>query len=256
MSARALYLLDCGSAEVDSGVAITLTRMGEKVLSPFTACLIETDEGPVLVDTGVNPEGVEDPIAAAGELARTLHLHLSEQHDIRVQLRELGVAPRDVRYVVMSHLHWDHAGGCRFFPGSTFVVQRAEYRFSLYPDNFCRSAYVRHLFEGMLNLRLLEGDAEVVPGVWVLPTPGHTPGHQSVIVSLPETGTVILARDAIPSLANIELDVPQAFSWSAATAVESMHRLVYLAKREKALLLPGHEPDCWKSMRRSPEGYR
>ncbi len=248
--------MDCGGCEVDYSLLVALQSPGQKVISPFSACLIDTDDGPVLVETGANPEGLKDPAAAAGERARDLKLHLREEDDVRSRLKEIGLKPEDVRIVILSHMHWDHVGGCQFFPKATFVVQRAEYRFALYPDNAFRKSFVRPLFEGMANLDLREGDGEVVPGVWVLSSPGHTPGHQSVFVSLPESGKVLLAFDAINTWANIELDTPGGVTWNAAVAMESLHRLVQLAKHEKATLLPGHQPGCWSEMKRSPECYR
>jgi N-acyl homoserine lactone hydrolase len=256
MAARALYLMDCGSGEFDYGVLVALQKPGEKLLSSFCACLIDTDDGPVLVETGINPEGLKDPVAAAGERARATKLILREEDDIRFRLQEIGLKPADVPTVVLSHMHWDHAGGCRFFPHATFVVQRAEYRFALYPDSAFKKPYVRHLFEGMSKLDLREGDGEVLPGIWVISSPGHTPGHQSVLVSLPESGKMLLAFDAINTWANVELETPGGVTWDGALAVDSIRRLVQLAKRENATLFPGHEPDCWSKMKRSPDGYR
>jgi len=256
MGARALYMMDCGGGEFDYGVLVAGQRPGEKVILPFSACLIDTDDGPVLVETGVNPEGIRDPVAAAGERASAVKLMLREEDDIRARLKEVGLAPGEVRTVILSHMHWDHAGGCKFFPHATFVVQRSEYRFALYPDSALRKPYARHLFEGMANLDLREGDGEVVPGVWVISSPGHTPGHQSVLVSLPESGKMLLAFDAINAWANVELETMGGVPWNAAVAIDSIRRLVQLAKRENATLLPGHEPGCWSKVKRSPDCYR
>jgi len=256
VGARALYLMDCGGGEFDYGILVAFLHPGEKVIVPFSACLIDTDDGPVLVETGINPEGLRDPVKAAGERASAMKLILREEDDIRARLKEIGLKPGDVHTVILSHMHWDHAGGCKFFPHATFVVQRAEYRFALYPDNAFGKPYVRHLFEGMSNLDLREGDGEVVPGVSVISSPGHTPGHQSVLVTLPESGKMLLALDAIDTRANIELEVMGGVPWNAALAIDSLRRLVQLAKRENATLLPGHEPDCWGKIKRSPDCYR
>jgi N-acyl homoserine lactone hydrolase len=249
-------MMDCGAGEFEYGILVALQRPGEKVLSPFSACLIDTDDGPVLVETGLNPDGRRDPTAAAGERARAAKLMLREEDDIRARLKEIGLEPADVRIVILSHMHWDHAGGCKFFPHATFVVQRAEYRFALYPDRAFSRSYVRPLFEGMENLDLREGDEEVVPGVWVISSPGHSPGHQSVLVSLPETGKMLLAFDAIDTWANVELETPGGVCWNGGLAIDSIRRLVQLAKREGATLVPGHEPGCWNTLKRSPDCYR
>jgi N-acyl homoserine lactone hydrolase len=256
MGARALYMMDCGTGEFDYGILVAMQRPGEKVLSPFSACLIDTDDGPVLVETGIDPDGRRDPAAAAGERTRATKLSLRAEDDIRVRLKEIGLSPEEVRTVILSHMHWDHAGGCRFFPHATFVVQRAEYRFALYPDNSFSKPYVRRLFEGMSKLDLREGDGQVVPGVWVISSPGHTPGHQSVLVSLPESGKMLLAFDAIYTWENIELETVGGVPWNAGVAIDSIRRLVQLAKRENATLVPGHQPGCWSKLKRSPDCYR
>ncbi len=256
MGARALYMLDCGAGEFDYGILVAMQRPGEKIRSPFSACVIDTDDGPILVETGIHPGGRRDPAVAAGERARATTLMLREEDDIRLRLKEIGLAPEVVRTVILSHMHWDHVGGCSFFPHATFVVQRAEYRFALYPDSAFSKPYVPHLFAGMAKLDLREGDSEVAPGVWVLASPGHTPGHQSVLVSLPESGKMLLAFDAIYTWENIEREAVGGVPWNAAVALESLRRLVQLAKRENATLLPGHQPDCWSTWKRSPECYR
>ncbi len=93
MGARALYMMDCGVGEFDYGTLVAMQHPGEKVLLPFSACLIDTDDGPVLVETGVNPDGRRDPAAAAGERARTTKLSLGEEDDIRMRLKEVGLSP-------------------------------------------------------------------------------------------------------------------------------------------------------------------
>lgn len=256
MAAHELYLLDCGHTVGDRSVLVAGNPPGEKFKSPITACLIKTDDGLVLVDTAANPEGMRNPEAAMGERAKFNKLVLTEEDDLRRRLGEVGVEAKDVRYVVMSHLHWDHAGCCSFFPQATFVIQKAEWRYGLYPDKFGGAVYVRHLYEGIKNLDLREGDGEVVPGVSVLLTPGHSPGHQAVVVSLPETGNVILARDAIYCQENIERDLPTGISWFPQATLESMRRLVHLSRLQGGLLLTGHQPDCWEIHRRAPECYR
>jgi N-acyl homoserine lactone hydrolase len=256
MAARELYLLDSGYSIGDRSALVAGTPPGQTFHSPITACLIKTDEGPVLVDAGAHPEGRVHPEVAMGERAPFNKLVLTEEDDLRSRLREVGVKPEEVRYVILSHLHWDHVGCCGFFPQATFVIQKAEWRFGLYPDKFLGAVYVRPLFEGIQKLDLREGDGEVVPGVSVISTPGHSPGHQAVVVSLPETGTVILARDAVMCRDNIERRLPGGLTTNPQAAMESVHRIAHLSRQMGALIVTGHEPDCWSVYRRSPEGYR
>ena len=98
--------------------------------------------------------------------------------------------PRDVALVVNTHLHFDHCGGNRLFPGLPIYVQRLEREAARVPG-YTIPEWVE--FEGARYVEL-DGEAEIAPGVRVLPTPGHTPGHQSVLVET-EDGLVVVAGD-------------------------------------------------------------
>ncbi len=119
MGARVLYIMDCGGAEADYDILVAFQHPGEKVILPFSACLIDTDDGPVLVETGINPAGLRNPVEAAGERASAMKFILRKEDDIRARLKEIGLKPGDVRTVILSHMHWDHTGGCKFFPHAT-----------------------------------------------------------------------------------------------------------------------------------------
>jgi N-acyl homoserine lactone hydrolase len=98
--------------------------------------------------------------------------------------------PREVALVINTHLHFDHCGGNRLFPGIPIYVQRREREAAREPD-YTIPEWVE--FEGATYVEL-DGEAEIVPGVRVLPTPGHTPGHQSVLVDT-DDGLVVVAGD-------------------------------------------------------------
>jgi N-acyl homoserine lactone hydrolase len=103
--------------------------------------------------------------------------------------------PRDVVCVINTHLHFDHCGGNRLFPGVPIHVQRLELQTPHHPQgwvDFPGATYVEH-----------DGDAEVLPGVRLLPTPGHTPGHQSVLVDTPD-GLVVIGGDVAYTFDELE----------------------------------------------------
>src|SRR3989449_7332418 len=143
-----------------------------------------------LFDTGLSPRAVpglmrNDPMA-----------RFTTSDLLANRLDALGLEPDNVDLVVISHLHYDHAGGAQLFPKSELVVQRDEYAYAHYPAPFFEGFYYRKNFDlPGYRWRLLDGDTELMPGVTALRTDGHTPGHQSLLVELPETGPVILAGD-------------------------------------------------------------
>jgi N-acyl homoserine lactone hydrolase len=133
--------------------------------------VIEHPGGRILVDTGM--------IDSTPELDADWHPTIYPER-----------IPRDVALVVNTHLHFDHCGGNRLFPGLPIYVQRIEREAARQPD-YTIPEWVE--FEGARYVAL-DGEAEIAPGVRVLPTPGHTPGHQSVLVET-EDGLVVVAGD-------------------------------------------------------------
>jgi glyoxylase-like metal-dependent hydrolase (beta-lactamase superfamily II) len=143
--------------------------------------LIETDRGAILVDTGVG-EGNRF-IEERFEPVRWRILDL---------LAACGLTPSDVRTVVNSHLHFDHCGNNRTFAHAEIVVQRAELEAARQPRYTVREWFDHE----RARIREVEGDLEIVPGVTVLASPGHTPGHQSVLVETARGPTLIAAQAA------------------------------------------------------------
>jgi N-acyl homoserine lactone hydrolase len=203
----------------------------------------------------LNPYALKDPIGIYGEVIGS-RISISAEDDVRNRLKELNLNTDDIRYVVNSHLHWDHTGGNQFFKKSKLIVQKAEYRFAYYPDNFAATPYLKNDFDYPLDYQLIEGDMELVPGVSLVAAPGHTPGLQVMIVTLPQSGTVVLTSDSIYTRENIAKDIPAGNCWNAVQSMESMHRIVHIAKREKGRLFITHDPDAWDTLKPSPYCYR
>jgi N-acyl homoserine lactone hydrolase len=244
VAARKLWLLECGWLSVDNSLIMYRQKFGEKVRIPVMAALVETGDGHVLFDTGLNPDAVEHAIDCLGPKADVV-VELEERHDIRNQLQSVGVAPDDVRWVLNSHLHWDHTGGNRFFPNAEFVLQQAEWRFAHSPDPFVDEVYLRQQFDLGRPYRLLSSDEEVCDGVGAIDTPGHTPGHQSLVVKLPTSGTVVVAGDAAYCEENLAESWPPGNPWSMPDAYRSIRRLRFARSFFGATVVIGHDPDLW-----------
>jgi N-acyl homoserine lactone hydrolase len=105
---------------------------------------------------------------------------LSRDHAIDAQLKRLGARPEDVRYVIYSHLHLDHAGGMSYFPKAIHVIQRDEIRYALWPDAWTRPVYCQNDFKDIHKLDILEieGDCDLFDDgtLRLLKTPEHAPG--------------------------------------------------------------------------------
>jgi len=148
------------------------------------AYLIEHPDGLILVDTGVG-EGNE----VIDQLYRPDHRDLADE------IAAVGHRIDTVAMVINSHLHFDHCGNNRRFPGVPIVVQRREYE-AAHEPHYTDPAWVD--FPGA-NIRQIDGDREIASGVRLISTPGHSPGHQSVVVDSDENRIVVCAQAAYNS---------------------------------------------------------
>ena len=250
-----LYLIPLGTCDVDKGVVLTPgSGDGERVIIPIVAYLIETDDGQrILVDSGMHRKHIADPDATFGgrPFARFITPIMGPEDELTNRLGELGLTPKDIDILISTHFHFDHAGNHGDFGASRIVAQRTAYEFAL-----ANPARFPHDIWNLPNLdyELIDGDLEIAPGVTLLESSGHVPGHMSVLVRLRETGPVLLAIDAIYTRETLEREI-----WSGyhdpETARRSGVRLATIAEREGALLVFGHDPAQWAGLRRSPDYY-
>jgi N-acyl homoserine lactone hydrolase len=215
--------------------------------APIPTYLVQTDDGVnVLIDTGITHE------AAANFGAR-----MDEKGDVVGQLGHIGVAPEDVRYLVCTHFDGDHAARNAAFPQAEHVVQRAHLEAAR--NGLGRVQWLRPQWDAPgLRYREVDGDAELLPGIELIESGGHVPGHQAVLVRLPETGPVLLAIDAIPAaaLADPDTRLITEYDMEEAGVRASTRKLVDLAAREGAkLVVYGHDAEQWRTLRKLPEFY-
>ena len=184
-TAERLYVLDCGSLHLQDGGRVSPAAAGAPMDLLDSCYLIQTAQGYLLWETGAPDSLVDQPAAADSFLV------LSRTETLASQLSELGVEQGDLRYVAISHTHGDHAGNVDLFPNVTLLMQKAEYEAAFAPDG-------NPPFSPDRPIEQVEGDRDVFGdgSVTLISTPGHTAGHQSLLVNLEQTGWVVLAGDA------------------------------------------------------------
>jgi N-acyl homoserine lactone hydrolase len=215
--------------------------------------LIRSGELNILVDTGFPPWYVADPVgaAAADGLDFGRLVELSGENLPGAQLTRAGLTTEDVTHLVITHTHIDHIGGLGAFPGATIVVGRREREL---PQPLYWGDQRRLEWPAASRYLLVDEDSDLAPGVRLVMTPGHTPGHISLLVHLPRTGPVILTGDAISRPEEMERDVYHAASDEAQVRA-SAHRLMALAKEAGAWIIYGHSPVQWPQLKKAPDFY-
>jgi glyoxylase-like metal-dependent hydrolase (beta-lactamase superfamily II) len=237
-----IYPMNTGFIRVDKGAYITMGRgYGESVEVPDWAFLVTDGEERILVDTGM----------AETERADWHHpgSHQPEGFRIDERLGELGIGVEEIDAVVFTHLHWDHCSNMKLFRNAKFYVQRKELRFALDPHVLYYKSYeskrlgVTPPFEGV-GFEAIDGEFQLNPFISLFPTPGHSPGHQSVGVRTAE-GLYVIAGDAVFSDENLEPDehrdlpfTPMGRYVNVFDMFESMERIFRMASRDR--IFPGH----------------
>ena len=247
-----LTLLQTGGVDIARGAFAPWLGADEReelAFQPVWSALIRTPQGNVLFDTGLHPVHVDKPDATFGPQPR-MKVVMRREDGVLSRLGELGVAPRDIAIVVNSHLHFDHAGNNGAFPDATFVVQREHLEHAKGRPNFPAQYWDRP------DIRYLpvEGETEVAPGLRVVPTPGHAPGHQSLVVDLAQTGRVVLCGDAAFTRENLERGiVPQPDQQAGST---SLARIRDLVGGDLDRAFTSHDQRSWEGWRHAPDVYR
>jgi len=216
-----------------------------KVLLPCIVYLVEGGTDLVLIDTGMADTERADKYHHPGS-------YQPEGFAIQDQLAKIGIEPADVKTVIFTHMHWDHVYNMEKFVSARFIAHRKEYEFALDPIGVYYKSYehpslgIQRPFDG-IEVELVDGEKEIAPGIRVFPSPGHSPGHQSVEIDT-AAGTYICCGDSIFIYDNLEpipslhysITPPARF----ANVVECWKSIEDLKRRAKRrdLILPTHEP--------------
>jgi N-acyl homoserine lactone hydrolase len=231
---------------------------------PVPAFLVEHPRaGPVLIDTGFHPSVAVEPRKNLGPVAHILFndVRMEAEEAATAQLRAKGVEPSRVNVVVMTHLHVDHASAISEFPDATFVVSRAEWAAATSQGQL--HGYVRRQFDHAFDYRLLDFEGPDVESfasfgrsfdlfgdgsVRCVYTPGHTLGHQSVVLRL-RRREALVAADAVylrRNLDEVRLSHRTADDHLSERSLREIRR--YARDTPDALIIPGHDWDAWQEL--------
>ncbi len=234
-----LYLMQLASG--------TVSRAGQTLEMVLVCYLVRTSDGKnILIDSGL-PADFQRP--AEMSLAR-------DEKNVIEQLADLDLRPDDIDILVCTHFDVDHAGHHDAFAKAELIVQREHYE--LARSGYPRFAAARaHWDHPALRYRMVDGDTELLPGLTLLETSGHTTGHQSVLVRLPQTGAVLLAIDAVPVQRVFTADRQAGpMDENEEQLRASTRKLLDVVEREHVgLVVFGHDGQQWQTLKKAPACY-
>jgi len=253
VSSVRLYVFDCGNLKsgnpqplLDRGVTITDMSVA--------AYLVVHPRGTLLWDSGVIPDDLIKP-------GGTTEARATVFKTLKSQLAEIGYQPSDITYLALSHNHYDHSANSNQFAGSTWLVQRKE-RDAMFPATPPQNPNPNNArFSALKDSKtvVLDGDHDVFGdgSVMIISTPGHTPGHQSLLVTLPKTGPVLLSGDLYhyPSERTLKDFTPFGNLGDPQTEAASKAKVEALLKEKKAELWIQHDILAFGKLKKSPAYY-
>jgi glyoxylase-like metal-dependent hydrolase (beta-lactamase superfamily II) len=250
-----LYVLYCGEAHIsDVSPWSPGFNVGKPAVFSDNCYLIQHGKDWMLWDSGypdalaARPEGV---MGARGSLAM-------RKQTLAAQLAAIGVSPEQVTYLAFSHTHGDHVGNANLFARATLYIQQAEYDAAFGPEpgkfGFVPATYDKLRGSPVVKLH---GDADVFGdgSVKIISTPGHTPGHQSLLVRLPKTGAVVLSGDVAHFRENFDNRRVPGFNFDIEQSRQSMNKIDGILKAEPAQLWINHDAAQSESIAHAPKFY-
>jgi len=245
-----LIALRCGAINADTGLLYRGELSDERADIPVMCFAVVHPEGVVVFETGMNPEVRRDPIEYWGPTAKSVLVPVcTDDDDVTARLAQAGVALTDVRYVVNSHLHNDHAGMNRYFPDTTVVVRTSEYEHAVAQMDQRFTGYLSHDFTGddVAPHHIEYDDTHDVYGdgaITLVSTIGHTPGHQSMRVRFPSGRAFVLTGDAMYRRVSLCTADPPGVLWDRDHAVASIHKIAAMEAAGDTVLV-NHDPGDW-----------
>lgn len=252
---KRLYIILCGYEILPKAISIADADPRLMLCEPICAYLLETRHGWVLLDAGLDPAHIEEP-EERNKYFTSLNMVppiIKPAHNLENQLATLGIRKEDITWVILSHLHFDHCGYIKYLKNARISVQKKEYEAAV--SSSC-PGYIQEDFNAdTIQWDFRDGDWQAFPGLNFITTFGHTPGHQSAVVTLPHSGRFILSFDTGDLQENFtKLRIPGSTT-NAQDALHSIQRLNDLKAQMNAELILFHDPQAIENLKIFPHYY-
>jgi 4-pyridoxolactonase len=261
MNGPKVYLLDLGSMVLDGYMMYWSHGPGGAFHFPVYGVLIDHPEGKFIFDTGFD-KGFIDRTFGPGAATQ------NERQTLPGQLDLIGIRPSEITHVINSHYHVDHVGGNKLCTHATTLCHKCEMEAFTSPEPFEKPGYSdRDIFahasaeSGVADdiytpqHEFLTGDQEIGKGIHLFETPGHTPGHYSLMVELADRRPMLFTGDACYTKRNLDQNLISSAHSDVKQTYASLERLRRLAEKYDAELFYSHDPEAWKTWRPAPGFY-
>jgi glyoxylase-like metal-dependent hydrolase (beta-lactamase superfamily II) len=240
-----LWRLDCGEIQVDdlNEYSDTFAYPGQSKRFTVSCYLIQHGSSYMLWDTGLAQEDLGRPMQGPNATGETLAKLLPEQ------LAQIGVDPKRIEVIGISHYHYDHMGQAKLFPQAKLLLGKGDAQVLRAPGN-PRAKPLDHWINGDGKIEEISGDKDIFGdgSVIMLGMPGHTPGHHGLLVKLARTGHVLLSGDAAHFRENYVNNGVPSFNFDRAQTLASLERFKALEKNLRATMIIQHEPGDLKKL--------
>jgi glyoxylase-like metal-dependent hydrolase (beta-lactamase superfamily II) len=252
-----MYVLYCGEGNAPDMSRWTpgvKANEGKPITLSNSCYLIKHAKGWMLWETGYSESIAGN---AKGYPTPVLHWYWRGPKSLTQQLADLGLSPTDISYVGFSHAHPDHIGNGSVFTRATLFIQEPEYDFYLGPKGKPPAPPANYEKLRANPTTKLHGDYDVFGdgSVTILSSPGHTPGHQSLLVKLPKTGPVLLTGDAAHFRGNWDTPRAPVQNYDKEATISSLQKLKAVAAANNAQVWINHDAAQTATLRLSPAYY-
>lgn len=255
-----LYFFECGTLKSEKHLFTMDRGVGEPFEVPVPFFLIQHNGKNILFDTGNALQTSKEPEKHWGEIVNTYYPVMTEKQYVVNQLEAMGIKPENIDYVILSHLHLDHAGGVGAFPNATYIAHKKEIEWAFSKDCSQKAAYIMLDIDKNINWLQLENKFEEAYDLFedgvikIYPTPGHTPGHLSVLVNL-QNESMLLTSDCCYTEENLNDNIPPGLVWNAEDSIKTIDWIRKMQSDNNVEVVTGHDPTAWKRYKQAPKYY-
>lgn len=249
-----LHMLEAGTIRMRKSIYLPAEK-SEMLDLPVSCALIRHEKGNILFDTGCHPSVSDNAEARWGGLAKVMTPVMPSGVNVLASLKAIEVEPDDIDVVVCSHLHPDHCGCNQFFRKAQFFVHAREIE-AARADGAVAAGYLPQEWDHGLPTTAVEGQHDLFgDGRAVLvPLPGHTPGMMGLRIELQQSGSILLASDAVSLLQNLDENTAPKNTWNTDLYLKSFAEIRQM-RDDGTTVICGHDPFQWSTLRKGATAY-